>query len=246
MSIRTLAARGLSFAHLAGLTSRAARAENEDDERKQREGESDDDYAKRMEELDEEEEKARKAEKERKEEEARKAEEEKKEEEARAKGEEDDDSDPDAEDDDDEMRGSSQAARARRREQARCAAIFASKGAARNPVLAANLAFKTRMTRAEAIATLEGTPAPAGHSGPRCSQSQHRHHCREAVASTGPCCALGQEPPGREPRWPPLTASALKDQNHGQSHLYAVQETFHNGGFIVSWPTAINPSTKAR
>lgn len=24
------------------------------------------------------------------------------------------------------------------------------------------------------------------------------------------------------------------------------QETFHNGGFIVSWPTAINPSTKAR
>lgn len=76
MSIRTLAARGLSFAHLAGLTSRAARAENEDDERKQREGESDDDYAKRMEELDEEEEKARKAEKERKEEEARKAEEE--------------------------------------------------------------------------------------------------------------------------------------------------------------------------
>lgn len=154
MSIRTLAARGLSFAHLAGLTSRAARAENEDDERKQREGESDDDYAKRMEELDEEEEKARKAEKERKEEEARKAEEEKKEEEARAKGEEDDDSDPDAEDDDDEMRGSSQAARARRREQARCAAIFASKGAARNPVLAANLAFKTRMTRAEAIATL--------------------------------------------------------------------------------------------
>lgn len=164
MSIRTLAARGLSFAHLAGLTSRAARAENEDDERKQREGESDDDYAKRMEELDEEEEKARKAEEERKEEEARKAEEEKKEEEERAKGEEDDDSDPDAEDDDDEMRGSSQAARARRREQARCAAIFASKGAARNPVLAANLAFKTRMTRAEAIATLEGTPAPAGHS----------------------------------------------------------------------------------
>lgn len=163
MSIRTLAARGLSFAHLAGLTSRAARAENEDDERKQREGESDDDYAKRMEELDEEEEKARKAEEERKEEEARKAEEEKKEEE-RAKGEQDDDADPEAEDDENEMRGNSQAARARRREQARCAAIFASKGAARNPVLAANLAFKTRMTRAEAIATLEATPAPAGHS----------------------------------------------------------------------------------
>ena len=61
-------------------------------------------------------------------------------------------------------RFSASARRTCRSQQARCAAIFASKGAARNPVLAANLAFKTRMTRAEAIATLEGTPAPAGHS----------------------------------------------------------------------------------
>lgn len=112
MSIRTFAARGLSFAHLAGITSRAARAE--DDDRRE-----DDERA------------------------------------------EDDDRDPDAEDDEGEMRGKSSAARARRREQARCAAIMGSKAAARNPVLAANLAFKTRMTRAEAIETLEGTPAPA-------------------------------------------------------------------------------------
>jgi hypothetical protein len=69
----------------------------------------------------------------------------------KAKSEGDDDSD-------EEMSGKSAAAQARRREQARCAAIFASAAAARNPVLAANLAFKTRMKRAEAIAVLEGTP----------------------------------------------------------------------------------------
>lgn len=68
----------------------------------------------------------------------------------------------DGEDDDDkEMRGNSPAAQARRREQARCAAIFASPAAARNPVLAATLAFTMRMSRAEAVAVLESTPAPA-------------------------------------------------------------------------------------
>ncbi|MEX3817926.1 hypothetical protein AB3X93_05985 [Paraburkholderia sp. BR14262] len=75
--------------------------------------------------------------------------------------------DEDAEDDDEsEMRGSSTAAAARRREQARCAAIFASKAAGRNLQLAANLAFNTRMTRKEALTVLESTPAPAQSIAP--------------------------------------------------------------------------------
>jgi hypothetical protein len=70
-------------------------------------------------------------------------------------------------DPDDEMRGNSAAAQARRREQARCAAIFASPAAARNPVLAANLAFKTRQSRAEALAVLEGTPGAVNTNADR-------------------------------------------------------------------------------
>lgn len=76
----------------------------------------------------------------------------------------DDKDDPDADDDDDdeeEMRGSSASAKARRRERMRCAKIMGSAAAGKNPVLAANLAFNTSMTRKEALAVLEGTPAPA-------------------------------------------------------------------------------------
>ncbi|MGF6790174.1 hypothetical protein [Paraburkholderia sp. 35.1] len=69
-------------------------------------------------------------------------------------------------DGDEEMHGSSVEARARRREQARCAAIFSSHAAARNPVLAANLAFRTRLARGAALAVLESTPAaPPANSG---------------------------------------------------------------------------------
>ncbi|VVD28467.1 conserved protein of unknown function [Paraburkholderia dioscoreae] len=81
----------------------------------------------------------------------------------KAKGEDGKD-DPNAEDDDDdeeEMRGNSAAASARRRERMRCAQIMGSPAAGRNPVLAANLAFNTSMTRKEALAVLTGTPAPA-------------------------------------------------------------------------------------
>ncbi|MBR8234609.1 hypothetical protein K6W26_23115 [Burkholderia sp. AU42008] len=71
--------------------------------------------------------------------------------------------DPDADDDDDEeeMRGNSASAKARRRERMRCATIMGSAAAGKNPVLAANLAFNTSMTRKEALAVLQGTPAPA-------------------------------------------------------------------------------------
>ncbi|QCP54411.1 hypothetical protein FAZ95_36390 [Trinickia violacea] len=58
------------------------------------------------------------------------------------------------------MRGSSPAAAARRREQARCSAIFATHAASRNPQLAARLAFNTRLPRREAIAVLEASPSP--------------------------------------------------------------------------------------
>jgi hypothetical protein len=82
----------------------------------------------------------------------------------RAKAEEDDDDDggkkkDDDEDDSEEMHGKSAAARARLREQARCAAIMGCRAAGRNVVLAAQLALTTRMTREEAIGVLETTPA---------------------------------------------------------------------------------------
>ena len=75
-----------------------------------------------------------------------------------------DDDDPDAkadddEDSDEEMRGKSAASSARRRERARCAAIFACRAAGGNAALAAHFAFNTTMTRSEAIAALEAAPA---------------------------------------------------------------------------------------
>jgi hypothetical protein len=66
-------------------------------------------------------------------------------------------------DDDQEMRGESFLARARWRERARCAAIMGSAEGRGNPMLAANLAFKTRITRVEALALLAGT-APVATS----------------------------------------------------------------------------------
>jgi hypothetical protein len=75
--------------------------------------------------------------------------------------------DPACEDDDEEMHGKSAAAQARRRERARCAAIFATPQAAGNIALACSLAFETTQTRQEAIAVLKSQPANPGASAAR-------------------------------------------------------------------------------
>lgn len=180
----------LSFAHLVGIGKRARAEEEEkpaerdhedgqakkaedekeqewakkaedDPEREQGEDESDEDYKARMKKMDEDED------------------------EVQAEEDEDDEKAEDEDDDKDtEMRGSSPVAKARRREQRRCAAIFSSKMAARNPVLAANLAFKTRMTRKEAIAVLEGTPAPAGLNINRASKNPNIGNGRSSDMSS--------------------------------------------------------------
>lgn len=180
MSIRTLAARGLSFAHLAGIKPRGARAEgdrSEDDERAedgdQEEQDRDDGDANGSKGK-----KGRRAEDRTDDPDAEDEDDEVEDDSGKGKkgkraddgdDENDDDSDPDAEDDDDEMRGKSAAASARRRERARCAAIMGSKAAGRNVELAANLAFKTSMTRQEALAILRSSPGASS-----ASQSQRR------------------------------------------------------------------------
>jgi len=162
MKLSSKVASALSFAHLGGLARKSkasaeedddkkdpadkgAKAEGDDDERKKRDGETDDEYAARMAAMDDDE-SAEGDDPEKKDDD----------EEDKPSAKADDD------DKDEEMRGKSAVAQARLREQARCAAIFSHKAAASNPVLAANLAFKTRMSRTEALAVLEATPAAAG------------------------------------------------------------------------------------
>lgn len=155
-TIRSKVANALSFAHLAGFAGKA-RAEGDDqedpDKKKDDEAKSkakadegeDDERKKREDESDDEYSARMKA----------LDDEEKKKEEAKAE-----------DDSDEEMRGDSTAAAARRRERARCAAIFGSTAAGKNPVLAANLAFNTSMSRTEALAVLDNTPAAAASGNP--------------------------------------------------------------------------------
>lgn len=73
--------------------------------------------------------------------------------------------DPDGTDDDDEDDDKDPKARAiRMRERGRCAAIFRSAAAGRNPAAAAELAFGTRLPRSEAIRVLRAT-APVSPEG---------------------------------------------------------------------------------
>jgi hypothetical protein len=74
------------------------------------------------------------------------------------------DDDEDEDDDHSEMSGKSTAAKARRRERARCAAIFSSPKAAANLELACSLAFETDLTRRQALAVLNKSPSRADNS----------------------------------------------------------------------------------
>jgi hypothetical protein len=166
MTLRKKVANALSFAHLTGF----AKADEPNDERDRRDDAEDDDPEKKDQDRENgDSKKGKKAEDKKDDDSAQDDEPEKNDDDdkkAKSKAEDDDDSDAEDEDDkDDEMHGKSAAAAARRRERARCAAIFGTKAAGKNPALAANLAFNTRMTRKEAIVVLESTPAAGGFSG---------------------------------------------------------------------------------
>jgi hypothetical protein len=170
MSIRTLAARGLSFAHLAGINSRAARAE--DDQRDEEDERAEDDEQEEQDRDDGDSngskgKKGKRAEDDRDDEDA---EDDELEEDDSGKGKKgkkatDDEDDERAEDEENEQaRGKGAVARARLSERARCAAIMGHKAAGRNVALAASLAFNTSMSSQEAIAVLKATPGNSANA----------------------------------------------------------------------------------
>jgi hypothetical protein len=162
-----MARSGLNFAHLIGIgravPATAARSEDDDDDKnKEARAKTEDDAG--DDEDDDEKKKARV-----------KAEEDDKKKEARARAEKDDEDDEkkaaavalmsgDAADEADEA--DPKASAIRRRERARCAAIFGCAAAGMRPDVAAQLAFATNLTRSAAINTMvavaagEQRPAP--------------------------------------------------------------------------------------
>lgn len=169
-NILARAARSLSFAHLGGLSAKkveddeedkkAKAAEDEEKEDDKTERDHEDGSARKGKAEDDEPEAADDEDEEDKKKESKKA--------KRARAEKDEESEEDEEDKDDdkeEMSGKSATASARRRERARCAAIFGTTAAARNVQLAATLAFDTTLTRQEAIRVLEKSPAVPAHAG---------------------------------------------------------------------------------
>ena len=172
---RTMAA---TFAHLLGL---GVRAEEEDKDKKGSRAE--DDYEKKGRRAEEDDKDDGEDDKEKKGKKAKRAEGDDKDECAeddddaeRAEEDDKDDGEDDKEkkgkkakraeddDDDEEMSGNSASAKARRRERARCAAIFASPAAGIRPDVAAHVAFNTNMSRGDAIAMLDSVSA--GHQAP--------------------------------------------------------------------------------
>lgn len=179
---RSALAQATSFAHLIGI-GRAPRTAEDDDERKQKEGESDADYKDRMDKLDGKQGSKPKTQDE--DEEMEEIDDERK----RREGESDDDYQErmdeldeadaaaarrasrkaklaDGDGDDEADAADPKASAARRRERARCAAIFASPAAAKRPDIAAHLAFGTSLTRTAAIDTLSAVAAGERQSAP--------------------------------------------------------------------------------
>jgi hypothetical protein len=146
-----------SFAHLAGLGRGAIAARAEDETNEEKKDREDKAQAERDEECAKKEAAGEDTGEDDDEKDARKARQ--KARGASAADESDDDGDDDS--DREEMRG--EAASIRRRERARCAAIFSTQAAGRNPVLAANLAFGSDLTRSAAIRILRDSPA--AHAG---------------------------------------------------------------------------------
>lgn len=195
-TMRTKLAQALPFAHLLGLGARAEdddgtarrarraeedesddkkkgkRADDDDDKKKEGrraednggdDGDDDDDSDAKAEEGGEDDDKDKK--------EGRRA---------KAKGGADDEDLDDEDDSDEEMRGNSASAKARRRERARCAAIFGSAAAGVRPDIAASLAFTTNMSRREAMSVLQtaaagGAPARQAGLAERMSTANHEN-----------------------------------------------------------------------
>jgi len=110
----------------------------------------------------------------------------------RAEGDGDDDTDDDGDDQTDaEDEKEDETAKARARERGRCAAIFQSAGAGRNPAAAAELAFNTNMPRSSAVRVLNALPAASAPEAPRGSRSAFRD--RMAPAAIAPRSPDGGE-----------------------------------------------------
>ncbi|MBN3866446.1 hypothetical protein [Gluconobacter kondonii] len=117
------------------------------------------------------------------------------------------DDDMDAEDEEDEEKAS-----ARARERGRCAAIFSSPLAARNPAAAAEIAFNTNLTRSAALRMLS-TVAAATPDASRGGRPRAGVALRERMAGSPPP-RIGADGQGGETR-PGARLVAASRRNRG-------------------------------